>query len=177
MRKKMTRYVASLVGVALIASTMPAALGNGSKGQHADEPHGDHGGHWMAPAEAAARTNPVAATPESIEQGKQVFANNCVTCHGANGEGDGPLAQGLSPKPTNLAAMAGQHTDGDFAWKVAHGRGAMPAWKEMLSEQDIWHVVNYIKSLETGTSMDASQSKAGEDHQHEPGQGHSDHKH
>ncbi|MDH3452427.1 MAG: c-type cytochrome [Gammaproteobacteria bacterium] len=122
--------------------------------------HAGHGAHWMAPKQAAARVNPVAATADSIAQGKRIFANNCVTCHGVNGEGDGPLAKGLDPKPANLAAMATQHPDGDFAWKVAHGRGAMPAWKDILSERDIWHTVNYIKALGSGTPSHTQEQPA-----------------
>jgi mono/diheme cytochrome c family protein len=43
--------------------------------------------------------------------------------------------------------MAGQHPVGDLAWKIENGRGVMPAWKGILSESQIWDLVNYIKSL------------------------------
>jgi mono/diheme cytochrome c family protein len=121
----------------------------------------------MAPPEAAARVNAVPASPESIARGARIFAANCVTCHGASGKGDGPLAKGLDPKPANLAAMATQHSDGDFAWKVAHGRGAMPAWKDILSQEEIWHTVNYIKSLGSPTQPQAGSAQhSGDGHQH-----------
>jgi len=129
--------------------------------------HEGHDMHWMAPKEAAARANPVAATLESIAQGKGVFASNCVACHGQNGDGNGPLAQALNPKPANLAAMASEHPDGDFAWKVANGRGAMPAWKEVLSEQDIWHVVNYIKTLGPGSKSHPAKQPQADGHAHD----------
>ena len=147
----------------------PGHAMGGSGGMHAEheqgmavsgDAHAGHGAHWMAPKQAAARVNPVAATADSIAQGKRIFASNCVTCHGVNGEGDGPLAKGLDPKPANLAAMATQHPDGDFAWKVAHGRGAMPAWKDILSERDIWHTVNYIKALGSGTPSHTQEQPA-----------------
>ena len=74
--------------------------------------------------------------------------------------------------------MAGQHPDGDFAWKVANGRGAMPAWKEILSERDIWHVVNYIQSLEhPDKTADAHHAPPGDDHHKNPGHDHADHQH
>jgi mono/diheme cytochrome c family protein len=43
--------------------------------------------------------------------------------------------------------MAGHHPDGDIAWKIANGRGPMPAWKETLSQKDIWHLTNFVQSL------------------------------
>lgn len=103
--------------------------------------------HWMAPEDAASRKNPVSANAASIARGRKVFEANCVICHGPDGNGDGPAGAALNPRPTNLRAMAGRHDDGDFAWKIANGRGPMPAWKGMLSEKQIWEVVNYVQSL------------------------------
>ena len=40
------------------------------------------------------------------------------------------------------------HTDGDFFWKIQNGKGEMPSFKEDLSGNDIWNVINYIKSSE-----------------------------
>lgn len=133
----------------------------------AGEHQGGHGGHgqmhWMSPPEAQNQANPVAISEQSVQQGRQLFEQNCVSCHGQNAEGDGPAAAALNPKPTNLKAMSGNHPDGDFAWKIANGRGPMPAWKETLSSRDIWHLVNYMQSLEDGNKTMAG--KHG-DHQH-----------
>jgi mono/diheme cytochrome c family protein len=107
----------------------------------------DHGAHWMAPKEAVARKNPVKANAASISRGKQLFQANCATCHGASGRGDGPVGKALDPKPADLTAMAGHHSDGDYAWKIANGRGAMPPWKGVLDDQQIWDVVNFVQSL------------------------------
>lgn len=103
--------------------------------------------HWMAPAEAAKRRNPVAASRASIERGRKLFQSHCVTCHGAQGRGDGPAAAALNPQPADLTVMAGQHPDGDFAWKIANGRGAMPAWKSRLKPNQIWDLVNFIQGM------------------------------
>ena len=103
--------------------------------------------HWSAPAAAAKRRNPVPATAASLDQGRQLFKQNCIACHGAEGRGDGPAAASLKPHPADLAMMAGHHPDGDLAWKIANGRGAMPAWNKTLSEDQIWMLVSYIKTL------------------------------
>jgi mono/diheme cytochrome c family protein len=101
--------------------------------------------HWMAPATAANRPNPVSADQASIERGKKLYEANCASCHGAGGRGDGPAGKALRPRPADLVQMGPGHSDGDFAWKIAEGRGPMPPWKAVLDETQIWDVVNYIK--------------------------------
>ncbi len=105
------------------------------------------GSHWMAPQDAAKRRNPVKANSASRARGKKLFQANCASCHGVQGKGDGPAGAGLHPKPADLETMAGRHPDGDFAWKIANGRGTMPAWKGTLKENQIWDLVNYLQGL------------------------------
>lgn len=140
-----------------LISTLPAAAlaaGEHAGGHHGEEHGGGHHGphDWNAPPEAAARPNPVAADAESIARGDAVYDQHCVVCHGPAGAGDGPLAASLDPPPPNLQVMAPLHPPGDLAWKIAEGRGAMPAWKATLSEAQIWDTVNYLKSLDAGAA-------------------------
>ena len=104
-------------------------------------------GHWSAPPEAVERANPIPRIQTSIARGKNLFKTYCIACHGPGGRGDGPAAVGLNPKPPNLVKMAGHHADGDIAWKIANGRGPMPGWEKTISEEDIWHLTNFIQSL------------------------------
>jgi mono/diheme cytochrome c family protein len=53
----------------------------------------------------------------------------------------------MKPSPSNLAERAGQHSDGDFAWKISNGRGSMPAFKNQLTENQIWDLTHFIQSL------------------------------
>jgi mono/diheme cytochrome c family protein len=101
---------------------------------------------WNAPEEAARRSNPVPEDAAAIERGQKLYAQFCANCHGQNGRGDGPLAAALNPKPANLAERAGHHTDGDFAWKIANGRGVMPAYKNQLTENQIWDLTHFIQN-------------------------------
>lgn len=105
--------------------------------------------HWMAPAIEAAKPNPIKATQQSIQQGGKLFQQYCMSCHGANGDGNGQAAKYLSKKPANLRVMAGQHPDGDFAYKIKKGRDPMPGWEKTLNDKQIWHVVNFIQTLNT----------------------------
>jgi mono/diheme cytochrome c family protein len=103
--------------------------------------------HWAAPVKERERINPVSKTLKSIQNGEKLFLNNCSGCHGLAARGDGPDAEFLEPKPTNLRAMAGHHSDGDQAWKITNGKDPMPAWGDMFSENQIWDIVNFIQSL------------------------------
>lgn len=139
-----TTMFAVFSALAATAAASPGAFaGPGGAAGHAH----DAAAHWEAPPQAAARKNPVAADAASRARGKKLYAANCASCHGAQGRGDGPAGAALKPKPTDLVAMAGGHTDGDYAWKIATGRGAMPAWKGTLTESQIWDLVNFVQGL------------------------------
>ena len=139
-----------IVGASISAGMISIALSEGShKGSHADGHGTSHmGSHWASPKEAATRVNSIKSDLASLDRGKQSYFQNCSSCHGATALGDGPTGAMLNPKPTNLVSMAGAHPDGDFAWKIANGRGQMPAWKTVLKENQIWDLVNYIQALE-----------------------------
>ena len=134
--------------------------------------HGEHANmqgasHWNAPAEAATLVNPVVADDASVKRGRSLYAMNCIACHGATGRGDGPISSNLNPKPADLAVMAPMHPGGDFFWKIANGRGPMPAWKDTLDENQTWDLVNYIKSLGTAEPPEpTAEENDGHDHDH-----------
>ena len=100
---------------------------------------------WKAPKEVSERQNPVPKNQDSIARGGALYRKYCATCHGKYGQGDGPLAKKLTPKPSDLVERAAHHSDGDFAWKITNGRGAMPAFKDQLSENQIWDLTNFLK--------------------------------
>jgi mono/diheme cytochrome c family protein len=103
---------------------------------------------WVAPNRASRKKNPVPATPDSIAAGKQVYIAQCVKCHGDAGKGDGPSASSLTPRPRDLSdpAVASQ-TDGALFWKITTGRKPMPTFENLISEDDRWNVVNYIRTF------------------------------
>ena len=143
----------------------------GDAGHHDDgaQEAPGHGAHWMAPDAAQGRKNPIPASAESVARGAALFKTNCVLCHGPSGRGDGAVAASLDPRPADLVVMAGMHPAGDFAWKIANGRGMMPAWNELLSEADIWDLVNFIKRLPEMAehkTAPAAASDGHEDHDH-----------
>ena len=100
--------------------------------------------------EAAKVKNPVAATPESIAAGKQIYTQKCATCHGTNGEG-GP-GNDLIPAAPSLVDDKWDHgsTDGEVFDVIKNGvlpELNMVPWSDTLKDPDIWNVVNYVKSI------------------------------
>lgn len=112
----------------------------------ADHPIGEHG----VPAAAAAVTNPILASDDSISSGAAIFSQSCVACHGATGEGDGPGATAFDPKPADLHANHVQgNSDGAIFWIISHGREgtAMPPWDIILTEEQRWDLVNFLRTF------------------------------
>ena len=95
--------------------------------------------------------NPVAATPASVTAGAAAYKKYCAFCHGVDAKGNGPLAPKDS-KPPSLVDATWTHgsTDGEIFHLIANGtptKTVMVAFKGKLPDQDIWHIVNYLRSL------------------------------
>ena len=97
----------------------------------------------------------MAQTKGDPKAGKAKYEANCVGCHGKTGKGDGPAAAAITPKPQD-------HTDGKvmnslsdlYLFDIIKKGGnavkkapIMPANDKKLSDQEIWDVVAYIRSL------------------------------
>jgi mono/diheme cytochrome c family protein len=102
------------------------------------------------PSEIRALENPIQMTKASVENGMVIYEKNCAGCHGETGRGDGPLAGDLPEKPTDFTdtEMTKDHTEGELFYKTKEGVGEyMPAYEDELTEEEIWHLVNYMKSI------------------------------
>jgi putative copper resistance protein D len=103
--------------------------------------------------------SPLPYSVATVAAGDHSFAKNCVACHGPHGYGDGPAAASLSVKPADLARQhVGHHTDGTFFWWISHGKGgdAMPAFGNILEEQQRWELVGFLHAqfdAETAQAM------------------------
>ena len=103
---------------------------------------------WAAPAWTKRMKDPVKPTEASIQKGKEIYEQKCAACHGATGEGNGPAAAGLKPKPANLKeSLAEKMTDGEFFWMISTGRGPMPSFEKQLTKTERWEVIHYIHSF------------------------------
>jgi copper transport protein len=95
--------------------------------------------------------NPIAPNADSIAAGQELYEQNCTPCHGASGAGDGPVGLTLNPPPADLTihTAPGVHPDAQlYDWVTNGFRGSvMPAFKDQLSDEERWHLVNYIRTL------------------------------
>jgi mono/diheme cytochrome c family protein len=93
--------------------------------------------------------NPAPADAASLERGRNLFQIYCLSCHGAAGRGDGPVATKIS-RPANLiAGKYRAHKDGFFYYVIRAGNGGlMPPQAESMYPRERWDVVNYIRKLQ-----------------------------
>lgn len=94
-----------------------------------------------APTSSVRLQNPYAGQSEAIRAGAKLYATNCASCHGANGQGTGNVPP-LSEGPTQSVP------EGEVFWFVTTGsvRNGMPPWGSLPEEQR-WQLVSYLKSL------------------------------
>jgi len=109
----------------------------------------------IIPAEYRDKVNPLADDPSAIASGNEAYVALCSQCHGEDGRGKGLDAAGLNPRPadfTNQEQMQ-ENTDGYLFWRIAEGGGfdpynsLMTAWGTLLSEQEIWELISYLRTL------------------------------
>ncbi len=91
--------------------------------------------------------NPISATPESIELGRQRFALTCSPCHGLSAKGEGPVARKFIPPPDLTGDFVQARSDGYIFGTMTNGGAIMPSYRIQLSPEQRWDIVNYIRSL------------------------------
>jgi mono/diheme cytochrome c family protein len=95
--------------------------------------------------------NPVASTEKSIDSGRKLFQQYCRACHGAGATGNGPLTpKGVNPPNLVDDEWANGPTDGEIFTNIRNGIGPkfdMKSWKSRMTTEEIWNVVNYLRSI------------------------------
>lgn len=108
---------------------------------------------WQAPADAAAKTNPLAGKSQFAAGGKKLFARNCAQCHGTG------LGDTRNNAPVLASEQVQKDTDGALFWKITNGntRTGMPSFSSLPDNQR-WQLVLYIRTL-TGTHTNEQHAK------------------
>jgi mono/diheme cytochrome c family protein len=104
---------------------------------------------YKIPPEAASQSNPVKPSPESLAKGKKIYGYDCAMCHGKNGDGKGDMTdmKGI-PDFTDPAVLKGQ-SDGELFYIIQKGKGEMPPEGDRAKSDDLWNLVNYVRSFAT----------------------------
>lgn len=105
--------------------------------------HAEADGKWLrrVPDEDRPRTNPFAHQAQAAAAGKQLFADNCSKCHGAD-------ANGHANRPSLRSPRVRHASDGELAWMLKNGDPykGMPPWSS-LPEQQRWQIIAYLRTL------------------------------
>lgn len=108
------------------------------------------GDPWEVPEKYEKMENPIEADKASVNIGKMLYNQHCKSCHGKEGLGDGPKAAQLdTPSGDFTTEEFRAQSDGNLFYKTREGRDDMPSFKKKIpDEEDIWHLVNFLRTLE-----------------------------
>lgn len=84
---------------------------------------------------------------EAVARGEFVYQQNCQSCHGVDGTGNGPMTNQLQARPANLVKLAKEVPYFKFYIMVSRWQGDMPGWKNVLSEKEVRDLEQYIRSM------------------------------
>ncbi len=108
---------------------------------------------------ASSYKNPIAYSPEIEKEGKRLYGNYCMHCHGEKGDGQGPvITKGQFPQPGAYNGPLKELTEGDIFYAITYGKGAMGAHGSIISKEDRWKIVHYVEKLQGKTKGDAPES-------------------
>ena len=97
---------------------------------------------------------PAAAKGGDPVTGREIYVNTCIQCHGIDGKGARGIR--LVPPPADLSSQAVQERlDGTLFKRIHEGKPntAMGAWKHALSDEEIWDVLAYVRTLGVGSDV------------------------
>jgi mono/diheme cytochrome c family protein len=131
------------VKVLLVVAILALALA-ATWGQNTDYKQDEK---WVAPPDAAAKTNPLAGNADAVAGGRKLFLRSCAECHGEDGTG---VQEGVAN--LQLASVQKQ-SDGSFFWKITNGnvKKGMPAFAR-LPEAQRWQIVSFLRTLKASAS-------------------------
>jgi len=108
----------------------------------------ENSNEWKAPRKADNLKSPLQNNLLAEQKGKEIYNLYCLSCHGQYGFGDGGAGASFERKPSNFHnEKVKAQSNGAIYWKIANGRTNMPAFKDVLTEEQRWQVVSYIRKI------------------------------
>ncbi|HNX82835.1 MAG: cytochrome c [Bacteroidales bacterium] len=103
------------------------------------------GQDWVVPDDRKGRLSTFPFTDDTRKEGEKLYQVNCHSCHGDPGRNN---FIALQPPPGDPATEKIQrNSDGEIFHKVSAGRGQMPSFRSVLTTDEIWKVVSFIRSF------------------------------
>jgi mono/diheme cytochrome c family protein len=105
------------------------------------------GQEWIVPDDKKGKLSTFPFNDETRKAGEKLFSVNCMSCHGTPGKGN---FLKLVPSPGDPATeKIQQNIDGEMFYKVITGRGQMPSFRSVLTSNEVWNIISYIRSFNT----------------------------
>jgi plastocyanin len=123
----------------------------------------ESGKGFLIPGDAQGRANPVSSNPEILAAAQKDYTARCVVCHGEDGKGQTTLGTHMYPRAADLTASRTQSkSDGSIFWLVQNGlpHTGMPGWQGVLTDDQIWQLVVYLRELPNGIPQVAQPTPA-----------------
>jgi mono/diheme cytochrome c family protein len=154
-------------GAGMAASSAPGAGGAAAAGspQGGDlNIRGNVGGGVPSAQQAAAMSGPdifpIPVTKEALERGRERFNIYCIVCHGAGGDGDGMIPRRGFQKPPSFhedRLREGTANAAHFFDVITNGWGAMPSYAEVITAEDRWKIIAYVRALQLSRRMNVNE--------------------
>jgi mono/diheme cytochrome c family protein len=95
---------------------------------------------------APQKLNPYTGKADAIAEGQELFKKfNCYACHGMAGGG------GMGPNLTDETWQTGDGSDADLQTQIKEGKGNMPPFKSLLTDDQVWKLIAFVRSLYKGS--------------------------
>lgn len=92
------------------------------------------------------KLNPYTGNPQAIAEGLDLYKQlNCYGCHGMRGGG------GMGPNLTDETWQIGDGSDTNLLAQIRDGKGKMPAYKDVITDDQTWKIISYVRSLYKGS--------------------------
>jgi len=127
-----------LAAISILFAVVCPLSAQGTKNTQIDRP---------VPVAEARRSNPVKPTPESLGSGKKIFGFDCAQCHGVAGDGKGDVPKDVKVPDLTKPATLKDFTDGAIFYRIKTGHGGMPGEGDRMQTDQLWDLVNYVRSL------------------------------
>ncbi len=92
--------------------------------------------------------NPLDSTAAIVQEGKTLYSYYCLHCHGATGQGDGPVGKVYLGVPSYNTGTYKEMTEGHIFHVITHGKGRMYAHASQIDVVDRWKIVRYVQTLQ-----------------------------
>jgi predicted CXXCH cytochrome family protein len=114
--------------------------------------------HQSIPEQSRRQANPLRSDAADIVAGRDLFRENCETCHAYDGGGKTRIGAGEYPHPPPLRVAVASMSDGEVFYHIRNGirNTGMPAWD--MPDRQIWQLVAYIRHLPSPARLAAAQA-------------------